>query len=236
MLCGFYNKYKVKYTTKYMFKTLPSRYFIIFEPMFFDFHHHHHGGRAGIYNYDCKGAVPQNPFSAGIHPADAERTELWKQLTTAASDPSCVAIGECGLDNLVSPPLTVQEQLFRQQIRLAEDLQKPLIVHCVRQHERTAHLCRDLSVSVIFHGFNRKQTIAEQLTARGFYLSFGASLLKNLSLQNSFLHCPTDLILLETDDSPIPIETLYRQAAALLNTSVETVQEIIAANLNKILK
>jgi TatD DNase family protein len=68
--------------------------------------------------------------AAGLHPHDAtrwseERAEIEQLAATAG------AIGECGLDyyrNL--SPAEEQRQAFRDQLQLAVDLAKPIIVHC----------------------------------------------------------------------------------------------------------
>jgi TatD DNase family protein len=68
--------------------------------------------------------------AAGLHPHDAVRwSEERDRIAHLAAE--AVAVGECGLDfyRNLSPP---EDQLaaFRGQIALAEDLDKPLIVHC----------------------------------------------------------------------------------------------------------
>lgn len=68
--------------------------------------------------------------TAGLHPHEADRWDTDSDAIVAlAAD--AVAIGECGLDfyrNLSAPD--VQKKVFRTQVRLAIDLDKPIIVHC----------------------------------------------------------------------------------------------------------
>lgn len=68
--------------------------------------------------------------TAGLHPHDAAR---WREQADAITRlaAGAVAIGECGLDfyrNLSAPE--DQVTAFRDQLRLATDLDKPVIVHC----------------------------------------------------------------------------------------------------------
>ncbi len=68
--------------------------------------------------------------TAGLHPHEASRWPI-EADRIAALGVDAVAIGECGLDfyrNLSSPE--DQMTAFRDQVRLAETLDKPLIVHC----------------------------------------------------------------------------------------------------------
>lgn len=72
--------------------------------------------------------------TAGIHPHDAksivEEPASWFDLEAIAAAPECVAIGPCGLDYQrdFSEP-DVQRDVFERQIRLAMQLDKPLLLH-----------------------------------------------------------------------------------------------------------
>ncbi len=46
---------------------------------------------------------------------------------------NCFAIGECGLDSLVPIDQKIQEDVFVKQINIANEVKKPIIVHCVRK-------------------------------------------------------------------------------------------------------
>ena len=114
-------------------------------------------------------------YSVGVHPWDAEAQVDWERLRQAASLPQVVAIGECGLDAMRGPALDVQEPVFVRQARLAEELGKPLIVHCVRAYGRLMELRRALSPSQpwLVHGFRGKPELARQFAALGFEISLG---------------------------------------------------------------
>jgi TatD DNase family protein len=74
---------------------------------------------------------PGKVFAAvGLHPHDADRWPAERDEIAALAG-GAVAIGECGLDfyrNLSSPE--AQLLALREQVRLATDLDKPLVVHC----------------------------------------------------------------------------------------------------------
>ncbi len=68
--------------------------------------------------------------TAGLHPHDAsEWSDQRDRIESLAASAS--AVGECGLDfyRNLSPP-DVQREAFRDQLALARDLDKPVIVHC----------------------------------------------------------------------------------------------------------
>lgn len=72
--------------------------------------------------------------SCGIHPMDSKNViddpESWLEFENIAHEPEVVAIGVCGLDYTrdISDKET-QKEMFRRQIKLACDLQKPILIH-----------------------------------------------------------------------------------------------------------
>ena len=80
--------------------------------MFFDFHHHFRGRECGIYNLDFTEEIPENYFSVGLHPnkIDENYKQSLDKIKEISQHPNCLAIGECGLDGLVSANESLQEQ------------------------------------------------------------------------------------------------------------------------------
>ena len=76
--------------------------------------------------------------SCGIHPwyVLSDGVAQMERLSLLAQEPGVVAIGEAGLDRLAATPWTVQERLFEEQARLADELDKPLVIHCVKAWDR----------------------------------------------------------------------------------------------------
>jgi len=157
-------------------------------------------------------------YSLGIHPwyiHDAE--QQLAELSTEALKEQVNAIGECGLDKLQGADFALQQLVFRAQIAIANHLQKPLVIHCVRAYEETLSILQTAKVPVIFHGFNKNIHIAERILKRGYYLSFGCALLSSQSLASVFAAVSLEQIFLETDDADVAIKDIYKQAAALKN-------------------
>ncbi len=205
--------------------------------MFFDFHHHHFHKPFGIYNLPLSGEIPENLFSAGIHPWEIGKYDekiLWEWLLNAVNNPNCFAIGECGLDRLIDVDLKTQESYFEKQILLANEIRKPIIIHCVRRFSEVISLQKKAETNLIIHGFNKKQSVADELLNHNFYLSFGKPLLYNLSLQKTFEKLPLNRFFLETDNEDFEIGDLYKKAAELKKMNIEEVQKLIAENLDTI--
>ena len=150
--------------------------------------------------------------------------------------PNCLAIGECGLDGLVSVDENLQEQIFEQQILWANEIQKPVIVHCVRRFSQLLRFQKIAKVPLIVHGFNKKKETAEELLSKGFYLSFGKALLYNLSLQETARDIPLDRIFLETDTAEEPIDEVYLKLAEIKEMPIEALKTEIYKNVQQVLK
>lgn len=177
-------------------------------------------------------------FSAGLHPWYLEE-DLEPQLTQLqklSTHPHLMAIGECGLDKICNTNFSLQQEAFRQQVSLANEINKPLIIHCVRAYDEVLAILNDLNnkVPVIFHGFNKSAELASQLVKKGYYLSFGKDLSKE-HVQSYFLHLPLTSLLLETDDAEISIKELYTIASRLRNISVDELSLQLQKNTEKIL-
>ena len=203
---------------------------------FFDFHHHKKNISYGIYNLDIN-QIPSNfSYSIGIHPQDIQRENIDSQFNWLQSviNENCFAIGECGLDGLVSVDMKIQEDVFLRQIQLANEFKKPLIIHCVRKFYEVISFRKKSQQAMIIHGFNKKQSVAEDLLKNNFYLSFGKAVLYHLSLQETLKTVPLDKLFLETDNDDFNIEELYQKVSEIKKISIEQLQKQILENLETI--
>lgn len=203
---------------------------------FFDFHHHKTYVRNGIYNLNIEQIPPDFPYSIGIHPNDIDINNVDIQVDWIRSMmfKNCFAIGECGLDSLVPIDQKTQEDVFLRQIKISNEVKKPLIIHCVRKFYEVISFRKKAEQAMIIHGFNKKQSIAEDLLKNNFYLSFGKPVLYHLSLQNVIKITPLDKFFLETDNEEFNIEELYQKVSEIKEISLEALNEQIIENLEKI--
>lgn len=200
---------------------------------FFDLHHHHSPKKSGIYNLNFGEAIPESYFSVGIHPAASADVseETWQWVENSAQHKNCVAIGECGLDGLVKVSEKVQQSVFHRQIDLANKVQKPVIIHCVRRFSQIIQHSKKSAVPLIVHGFNKNQAVGEELKKHNFYLSFGKSVLHNVNLQHFIKDFPLEKLFLETDSQAFDIIELYQKVAVLKNFPLNQVKNQIEENL-----
>ena len=202
----------------------------------FNFHHHTIETENGIYNLSPGETLPNSFFSVGIHPADTgqDLEAKMEMIKKTSRNPLCLAIGECGLDALVNTDEKTQEKVFLEQIYWANEIRKPIIIHCVRRYKEVIQLSKYAEVPMIIHGFNRKKNIAVELLNQGFYLSFGKALLQNVSLQHIFAEIPQEKIFLETDDAYFDFGELYSTAAKLKGMEKRDFENQILKNLETI--
>jgi TatD DNase family protein len=201
--------------------------------IFFDFHHHKSHNSYGIYNLHQEEILPENYFSVGIHPKDIDGNwqENLEKVKEISQQQNCVAIGECGLDALINIDENLQKKIFEAQILWANEINKPMIIHCVKRFQELIPFQKLAKVPLIIHGFNKKKAIADEMLKHGFYLSFGKSVLHSVSLQAIVKDFPLEKMFLETDDADFDIAELYQKVAELKEISLGKLQKQISNNL-----
>ena len=202
----------------------------------FDFHHHNRENTYGIYNLEPKEIVIEKKFSVGIHPKDIDENweENFETIKKKSLHPNCVAIGECGLDGLISVNENLQKEVFERHILWANQINKPVIIHCVKRFSEILPFQKIAEIPLVIHGFNKKKTIADEMLRHGFYLSFGKSVLHSLSLQSILKEFPLEKIFLETDDANFNIKELYQKTAEIKGISIENLHNKILKNLESL--
>lgn len=128
--------------------------------------------------------------------------------------------------------MKLQEDVFLRQIQMANDFNKPIIIHCVRKFYEVISFRKFSQQPMIIHGFNKKEKVAEDLLKNNFYLSFGKAVLYNLSLQNTVKKIPLDKFFLETDNDNFNIADLYLKVSELKGISLEKLHSQILENLD----
>lgn len=211
---------------------------------FIDIHTHHQRGTKGISVFNIEENFGQcvnfNPCSIGIHPwfvtYDSFEVQLKELIRNSTSD-TVFAIGECGLDKLCKTEWFLQEQVFMSQIKLANQIDKPLLIHCVKAFNEVVQCLKKSKnhVPVIFHGFNKNTNITKSLVKEGYYLSFGDSILKDQHLE-SLKACPLSQLFLETDNADLEIERVYGKVSEVLDISIDLLTVQLHLNYDHIRK
>ncbi|MDZ4133634.1 MAG: TatD family hydrolase, partial [Dethiobacteria bacterium] len=120
--------------------------------------------------------------SVGIHPHGAAKVQAgWlDRLGKLAGSETVLAIGETGLDFYRDlSPRAAQEEVFREHLRLACRLNKPVIIHSRQAHAETLKILRDEdlpSPAGVMHCFSGDRHWAEAFLDLGFYISIAGPL------------------------------------------------------------
>lgn len=172
-------------------------------------------------------ALPSEYFvhSVGFHPwylPSPPATATIKQFEEWVKKPHVVAIGECGFDGLRGGGIKEQNYYFEVQYNMAEKLDKAMVLHVVKGWEPLLNFTKEHKVHVplVVHGFRGKPQLAQQLLAKGFYLSFG-EFFNPQSLQLAYV---AGHLLVESDESLLPINDIYTRIAQSLQLSVPQLQ------------
>lgn len=207
------------------------------KPEFFDIHTHfpkHNPEICAIQSVRFGESAPGNGrlISCGLHPWYLDSGTLpqaTRWLQEMAESAHVAAIGEAGLDKICPTPWPLQMEAFLVCIEWAEQSRKPLIIHCVRAYQELIALKKRLNPAQpwILHGFNRHADIARQCLSVGFFLSFGAAIMKPESpVLESFRICPDERFFLETDNQEgISIQRIYQRAAELKGDTLFALQQ-----------
>lgn len=193
------------------------------------------GGVAKIINVGCSVAgsyasaelaeMYQNIYaSAGLHPDASAEVDRLDEIRILCKKDKVVAIGEIGLDYHYEDPVReVQKIAFEEQLKLAKELEMPVIIHSRDAWEDTMTLLKKYRPSGVMHCFSGSAEIAEEVLKLGMYIGFtGAVTFKNAKKARKALEAvPADRLLVETDCpymSPEPIRGRRSDSSMIVHT------------------
>jgi len=173
-----------------------------------------------------------------------------------AEHPKTVAIGECGLDYYRveggEEIKKLQADIFREQIALAREVKKPLMIHCRNAYEDLIQILKEERANEIggdIHFFAGSWDIAKQFLDLGFYLSFTGVITFARDYDEVIKNVPLDRIMVETDapyvtpephrgkrNEPLYVEFVAKKIAEIKNLSEEEVFRQMVENTRKLFK
>ncbi len=165
-------------------------------------------------------------------------TEAESRQSRLATVPQIVAVGECGIDKVRSNA-TLAEQLvwLEAQMRLACQLQRPILLHTVRAWAEMIKVRSQMAQEfaqlppMVLHGFRARGEVAQMMLSKGFVLSFG----RRYDAEALHLAYEAKALLVETDEIPNglthrkAIEATYAHIAGELATTPEALVSRVAA-------
>ncbi|MDU5325742.1 TatD family hydrolase [Campylobacter ureolyticus] len=202
-------------------------------------------------------------FAAGVHPYHADEFDI-NYLRDFLDDRKCVAVGECGLDYFkikehfnsdeeVLANKNLQKKIFLDQINLAIQFKKPLIIHARDANEDIYNISKEHSKKLfgaVLHCYNASKLLLS-LKDEGFYFGIGGVLtFKNAkNLVEILDQIPLSNIVIETDapylaptpnrgkrNEPAFTTFVAQKMAEILNLEVSKIEEITTKNAEKLFK
>lgn len=142
-----------------------------------------------------------------VHPSEAKdwNDNSYENLKKYASHPKVVAIGETGLDYYWDKTFVEMQQfLLKEHIRIAKELQKPLIIHDREAHFDTLRILKESNIKDIggvMHCFSGSVEFAQECIKEGLYIALGGPVtFKNAQKPKEVAQSiPIEKLLLETD-------------------------------------
>lgn len=148
----------------------------------------------------------------GIYPSEAKTYSEETEQYIADNSKNTVAIGEIGLDYYWDKSFKeLQQEVFAKQIRLANKLNLPIVVHDREAHKDCFDILKEnnKTSSVLFHCFSGSPEFMKECTKAGWYIALGGVVtFKNaVKMKDVAREVPLDKLLLETDSpylTPVP--------------------------------
>jgi TatD DNase family protein len=178
-------------------------------------------------------------FAIGVHPHQAHEhadrgaadAQVRQQLV---GNPCAPAVGEIGLDyHYDFSPRPIQQRVFAEQVALARELGRPVIIHTREAESDTFDILRAEGrgeVTGVFHCFTGDATTARRVLDLGFSLSFAGILTfpKAERIREAAAIVPDDRLLVETDSpflAPVPYRGTRNEPAYVARV-IETLASI----------
>ena len=194
--------------------------------------------------------------AVGIHPENADEfnEDVVKEIKEFVKNEKVKAIGEIGLDYYweENPPREVQKEVFRAQMKLADELNLPVVIHDRDAHKDTLEIMKEFPhVSGVVHCFSGSVEFAKECIKLGYYIGFtGVLTFKNAKkLVDVCREIPAERMLVETDCpfmAPVPfrgkrnksdyIEYIIDKMSEIRGISGEEMNEILLNNKKRLFK
>jgi len=155
---------------------------------------------------DLAQRFPQVRLSFGLHPWYIQkRSDTWLDTLRSLLTTTPSAVGEIGLDQaLDKTTFADQETVFLAQLHLANELERPVSVHCRRAWGRLMELLDKTgwpAHGMVLHSYSGSSELVVPLARRGAFFSFSGSITfdRNIHGREALVAVPLERLLIETD-------------------------------------
>lgn len=183
----------------------------------------------------------------GVHPENAKKFDFNEidEFRKLLKNDKVVAIGEIGLDYYYGKEDSeIQKKVFRAFLSLAEEVDKPVVIHTREAVMDTINILKEYNVKGIIHCFSSSKEVGLEYIKLGYKLGIGGVLtFKNSNLRDTVKYLGLDNLVLETDApylSPEPyrgkenesknIPIIGKVLSESLGVSLDKVMEVTTRN------
>lgn len=148
------------------------------------------------FHFNEQYAGSQQLLSYGVHPWETQRQLLDEQLLSQVA-----IIGEIGLDTVwTDVPLAVQRPVFLQQLYLAHDRHRPVILHTKGCESEILSDINELpDLTVLVHWYSSAKLQAAYIARPNSYFSIGPDVLTDEVVQTFAQKVPLSQLFIESD-------------------------------------
>lgn len=196
--------------------------------------------------------------TVGIHPMAKQETSCdaikdVARLAELACKAKVVAIGECGLEMQNDEcrmmnggsKLKRQKEIFLAQIKLAQKLKLPIVIHCRNAHNEMLEILAGIkNLKAVIHCYSGSWDQAQKYLGLGCYISFTGIITYARDYNKVIKNMPMERMLLETDcpylapvpyrgqrNEPLYVKCVYETVARVRGESLEKVEQQIDKNV-----
>lgn len=140
--------------------------------------------------------------AVGLHPDAADEIDRIEEIRRLCDNKKVVAVGEIGLDyHYEEHSRDIQKKAFEEQLKLAAELDMPVVIHSRDAWEDTMEFLRKYRPKGVMHCFSGSAETAHEIVRMGMYVGFtGVITFKNAKKALKALEAvPLDRLLVETD-------------------------------------
>ena len=184
--------------------------------------------------------------AVGVHPHSAKEvnTLVMENIRELTKNKKVVAIGEIGLDfHYDNSPRDVQRKWFIEQLKLAKELDLPVVIHTREASQETYDILKnnqDGTVRGVMHSFSGSAEMANLYVDMGFYISIGGPVtFKNARVVREVAEAvPLDKLLIETDCPYLTPEPYRgkRNEPVYMKYTAEKIAEVRGISYDEVVK
>ena len=156
-----------------------------------------------------------------------------------------VGVGEVGIDlKKAKVGYEKQKEVFLEFVKLAEEINKPLVIHARKAEERVFNLIKSRDITAVFHCYTGSESLLKQIQDAGFYVSLSTLVCFADNVEKLVRHVNLDNLLLETDspflspvkgrNEPSNVKYAYQKISQIMDINNDEVSNKLIKNAGEV--